>query len=232
MRTLAIGDIHGCSVALHALLDAVAPQPDDVLISLGDVIDRGPDSRGVLDFLIDLYAGGRLVVLRGNHEQMMLDARGLPDAWLMWLACGGRQAVASYPGIVGDTFEPSKIPEAHWKFLDENLLDCCETATHFFVHGNVYFDIPLDEQPWDMLRWEQFNMPLPHVSGKLMVCGHTRQRSGRPYSVGHAVCIDTGVYADDGWLTCLEVEKNRYWQANQRGEVRSDYLDPPLKCPD
>ena len=135
MRTLAIGDIHGCSVALHALLDAVAPQPDDVLISLGDVIDRGPDSRGVLDFLIDLYAGGRLVVLRGNHEQMMLDARGLPDAWLMWLACGGRQAVASYPNIIGDTFEPSKIPEAHWKFLDENLLDCCETATHWRLGG-------------------------------------------------------------------------------------------------
>ena len=57
-----------------------------------------------------------------------------------------------------------------------------------------------------------------------MVCGHTKQRSGRPRNWGHAVCIDTWVYGD-GWLTCLDVRTGRYWQANQAGQTRTDYLD-------
>jgi serine/threonine protein phosphatase 1 len=228
MRTLAIGDIHGCSTALAALLDAVRPAAEDRLVVLGDYVDRGPDSSGVLDRLIALYAEGRLTAaLRGNHEQMMLEARDSRDACRMWLACGGRAAVASYPGYRGDPFELSLIPEAHWAFVEHCCVDYYETDTHFFVHGNAFYDIPLDEQPWEMLRWEQFQLPAPHVSGKVMVCGHTRQRSGRPRYVGHGVCIDTGVYDADGWLTCLDLAAGRYWQANQRGEVRAEELGEP-----
>ena len=72
MRTLAIGDIHGCLTALKALLDFVAPAPDDRLITLGDYVDRGPDSHGVLDLMIDLHTQGRVIALRGNHEEMMI----------------------------------------------------------------------------------------------------------------------------------------------------------------
>jgi serine/threonine protein phosphatase 1 len=75
MRTLAIGDIHGCLAALDDLLAAVAPQPDDLLVFLGDYVDRGPDSRGVLDRLIELCRTHRVVPLRGNHEMMMRYAR-------------------------------------------------------------------------------------------------------------------------------------------------------------
>src|SRR5436305_15152730 len=95
MRTLAIGDIHGCSRALDALLAAVAPRPDDQLITLGDYVDRGPDSRGVLDRLLALHATGRLVALRGNHDYMMLQARAGVDRF-MWLAFGGRPTLESY----------------------------------------------------------------------------------------------------------------------------------------
>ena len=72
MRVLAIGDIHGCSGALDALLSAVAVQPDDTLVTLGDYVDRGPDSRGVLDRLIALCRSRYVVALRGNHDQMMV----------------------------------------------------------------------------------------------------------------------------------------------------------------
>jgi serine/threonine protein phosphatase 1 len=75
-----------------------------------------------------------------------------------------------------------------------------------------------------MLYWEHFRNPPAHVSGKVMVCGHTPQKSGRPRSIGHAICIDTWVYGK-GWLTCLDVESGKYRQANERGETRSDWLE-------
>ena len=72
-RTIAIGDIHGCSAALAALVAAIEPSKDDTVITLGDYIDRGPDSRGVLDQLIALAARCRLIPLLGDHEEMLLD---------------------------------------------------------------------------------------------------------------------------------------------------------------
>ncbi len=89
MRILAIGDIHGCSVALDALLAVVQPQADDLLITIGDYVDRGPDSSGVIQRLLKLQKTHNLVALRGNHEVMMLAARGGPEELAEWLECGG-----------------------------------------------------------------------------------------------------------------------------------------------
>jgi serine/threonine protein phosphatase 1 len=74
-REIAVGDSHGCSKALHALIEAIQPSPEDTIITLGDYIDWGPDSRGVLDQLIALGQRCTLVPLRGNHEEMLLAAR-------------------------------------------------------------------------------------------------------------------------------------------------------------
>ena len=78
-----------------------------------------------------------------------------------------------------------------------------------------------------MLRWEPFNNPPPHQSGKIMVCGHTAQKRGDPLNLGHAICIDTHAWGG-GWLTCLDTSIGRIWQSNEHGEVRkgwaSDYL--------
>jgi serine/threonine protein phosphatase 1 len=228
MRLLAIGDIHGCLKAFDNLLALVAPRPEDQLIVLGDYVDRGPNSAGVLDRLIQLQASGRLIALRGNHEEMMLQARfGLERA--MWLACGGRATLASY-GI--DSYNAGyydQIPEEHWDFLDSACRDYYETEHHFFVHANVFPEVPLDDQPTYMLFWEQL-LPChrePHCSGKIMVCGHTRQLSGLPLNLGHAVCIDTGVYDPQGWLTCLDVVSGHYWQADQVGRKRQGQLPEP-----
>jgi serine/threonine protein phosphatase 1 len=240
MRTLAIGDIHGCLRALDALLAAAAPGPEDQLITLGDYVDRGPDARAVLDRLLELHAGGRLVALLGNHDQMLIEARDRPD--MMWLLVGGRETLRSY-GVPdwrinewlnggGEPVDLStqvrkRVPEAHWKLLLETCVGYHETEHHFFVHANALPDIPMAEQPDYMLYWEKLVEPCTHYTGKIMVCGHTKQRSRRPRHWGKTICIDTGIYEGDGWLTCLEVETGRYWQANQRGEVRDDWLEEP-----
>src|SRR5947209_8595634 len=95
-RILAIGDIHGCSRALDALLAAVAPSADDLIITLGDYVDRGLDSAGVIDRLIRLSTTHSLIALRGNHEEMMLDARRAPEYLHVWKRCGGDTALISY----------------------------------------------------------------------------------------------------------------------------------------
>jgi serine/threonine protein phosphatase 1 len=139
-----------------------------------------------------------------------------------WLDNGGDATLFSYSPL-GDVGTILDVPDEHWAFLD-GCRNWYETDSHFFVHANAYADMPLDEQPDFMLLWEQFNEPLPHQSGKIMVCGHTPQHSGRPKNLGHAVCIDTWAHGR-GWLTCLDVSTGRYWQANEMGETRSDWLE-------
>jgi serine/threonine protein phosphatase 1 len=225
MRTLAIGDVHGCSGALRALLDAVKPTSDDLIVTLGDYVDRGPDSFGVLDQLLHLRRTGRLVALRGNHEEMMLLARESEGKLHDWLDCGGKPTLASYSPL-GDAGRLADVPDEHWDFLENVCIAWHETDTHIFVHANAHPDVPMDEQPGYMLRWEAISRQwsAPHYSGKVMVCGHTQQRSGLPLNLGHAVCIDTWAYGD-GWLTCLDVRSGRVWQANRAERVRTLWLD-------
>ncbi|MBX9626467.1 MAG: metallophosphoesterase [Gemmataceae bacterium] len=88
-RTIAVGDIHGCSAALAAVLDAVAPGPADTVVTLGDHINRGPDTRGVLDQLIALAGRCKLVPRLGNHEEVLLDALRDIGHLRRWLNMGG-----------------------------------------------------------------------------------------------------------------------------------------------
>jgi serine/threonine protein phosphatase 1 len=225
MRTLAIGDIHGCARSLDALLDAVKPCPDDVLVTLGDYVDRGPDSRGVLDRLIPLRAAGRLLPLRGNHDLMMVQARLWEEAAPAWLACGGQTTLASYGATSLKAAELRKVPQAHWDFLEKECVNWYETSSHLFVHASLYPELALGDQPEAVLLWEKLARPVAHISGKILVCGHTRQNSGVPVSWGTTVCIDTGAYVEGGWLTCLEVGEGCYWQANEQGQVRGGWVE-------
>jgi serine/threonine protein phosphatase 1 len=173
-RTIAIGDIHGCSLALDALLDAIEPRPEDIIVTLGDYINRGPDTKGVLDRLIDLGRRYRLVPVLGNHDQKLLEARtGLHPT--TWLGMGGIATLDSY----GPGRDIALIPDEHFEFL-EGCLDFHETDTHIFVHANYFPDIPMAEQPVGMLRWESLRdmTPGPHNSGKTVIVGHTSQKDG------------------------------------------------------
>ncbi|MHC4399005.1 MAG: metallophosphoesterase family protein [Planctomycetota bacterium] len=223
MRTLAIGDIHGCYTALTTLERCVPIGPDDRVVGLGDYVDRGPSTRAVLDWLIARKGQGSLVPLRGNHELMMCAAREDPKHCQEWLAYGGGAALRSYSPF-GDAGKIVDVPEGHWQFMERLCLPYFETDTHFFVHANAFSSVPLGDQPAWMLYWEPFNDPPPHESGKIMICGHTPQTTGVPRSIGHAVCIDTKAHAG-GWLTCLNVENGDYWQARETGETRRGRIE-------
>ncbi|HEX5104800.1 MAG TPA: metallophosphoesterase, partial [Pirellulaceae bacterium] len=181
-RTIAIGDIHGCSEALRVVLSAIEPQETDTIVPLGDYIDRGPDSRGAIEQLLTLEKQCRVVPLLGNHELMLIDALQNPYAVGPWRDCGGDATLASYGGSL------LKIPGSHLEFI-RRCRRYYETATHFFIHANYQYDLPLDEQPDYLAYWEHIYVhlplwanrsrisPQPHENGKIAVVGHTSQKN-------------------------------------------------------
>lgn len=212
MRIIAIGDVHGCSKALAALIAAINPTKDDILVPLGDFIDYGPDSRGVLDQLIALQERCRLVPLFGNHEEMLLLATQEKDTLEAWLSCGGRATLRSYASL-------DAIPDSHIKFM----LGCrlfYETDRHIFVHANYVPNLPMEQQSAYM-RWEflEPEPPGPHCSGKTVIVGHTPQRSGEILDVVHLACIDTNCIGGK-WLTAIDVNSGQVWHANKYGRLR------------
>ena len=212
-RILAIGDIHGCSVSLALLLKTVRIQSADIVVVLGDLIDRGPDSCGVIEQLLELSHTVRVIGIFGNHEEMLLQSveRGTPR--LLWLGSGARATLDSYGGHL------TGVPDSHLAFL-RSFVDYWETETHIFVHGNAAADEPVDGQSSSYLRWAEFNgSERPHCSGKTIVCGHTGQERGLPAHVPGYVCIDTQACCGQ-WLTCLDVDHSVFWQASESGEIR------------
>src|ERR1043166_3548368 len=223
MRTLAIGDIHGCFNALSVLVQIVKPTPDDLLVFLGDYIDRGLGTKAVIDFLIGLSRRVPCVFIRGNHDLVMLQARSDAMRFRGWQAIGGFATLLSYEAELEDDWA-SVIPASHWEVLGTTV-GIHETDREIFVHGCVDPDLPMDEQEDMVLLWELFDQIRPHKSGKRVVCGHTHQLSGEIDDRGFATCIDTGAYARGGWLTCLETQSGQYWKANESGDVREGELN-------
>jgi Calcineurin-like phosphoesterase len=225
-RTIAIGDIHGCAFALETLLGVVDPTADDTVVMLGDAIDRGPDSRNVLDQLLELQTTSKLISILGNHEQMLLDAVDGLIPLQEWLVHGGAETLDSY----GKNFTMRSLDPRHVAFL-QTWGDVYETADHFFVHGNYLADQPLDAQPWEELRWESLRVrvPGPHTSGKIAIVGHTSNKQGRIVNLGHLVCLDTYCHGG-GWLTALEPTTGHVWQTDQHRRVREVKLPPVQKA--
>lgn len=214
-RVIAIGDIHGCAAALEGMLQLIQPQSSDTIVVLGDCIDRGPNSRGVIEKLLTLADDCHLVTLLGNHEEMLLSAVDRPGSAWMWLECGGRETLASY-----SVDAASELPREHLLFI-RTWGDCYETATHFFAHGNYDPRTPLDRQEWGYQRWQSLRDVLParHLSGKIAVVGHTSQKYGEVMDVGHLICIDTHCCGGK-WLTALDVQAGTYWQVGPNGQPR------------
>jgi len=217
-RTIAVGDIHGCLAALNALLEAIQPTEEDTIVTVGDYVDRGPDSRGVLDRLLQLEETTNLVALMGNHEEMLNAVLRREMEPYSWLNHGGVETMESY-GFSGDL---GCVPKSHRDFLDR-MGDYYENETHFVVHANYDPDLPLSEQPSDLLRWVKITnvLPGPHFSGKKAIVGHTHDRQGEIYQIPHLTCIDTYCYGGR-WLTAMELETGKIWQANPNGSMRDN----------
>jgi serine/threonine protein phosphatase 1 len=212
-RTIAIGDTHGHARALHGLLGAIRPTADDTIVMLGDYIDCGPDSRGVIELILELGKSCHVVSLLGNHEEMLLDVLdGLEDDDFWRTVAGGEATLLSYGCKRVDQIDPR-----HLEFIHSCDL-WYESENHFFVHASYDETLPLADQPREVLVWERIrdSQPGPHRSGKMAVMGHTAQKDGRVLRLPHLLCIDTYLYGG-GCLTAYDVDADRFLQVNEAG---------------
>ena len=215
-RLIAIGDVHGCIHALDALLTAIAPMPSDQIVFLGDLIDQGRDTAAVLDRVIELKSRCRVVVIQGNHEEILLNVSDSVEALRSWENCGGVSTLNSYHFGGGLEF----IPPSHWALLSE-CVPYFETESFIFTHANYDPTTPMNLQPPYELRWALFDpqQMKPHQSGKKVFVGHTEQADCEIRDLGFAACLDTACWRY-GWLTAVEVNSGKIWQASRWGVLR------------
>lgn len=221
-KTFAIGDIHGCYNALDAVVRQARPAPEDTIVFLGDYVDRGTDSRLVLDWVIRESKTRSIVPLRGNHEIMMMESRDSSSMFDCWLFCGGRKTLGSY-GWSGEKNWWKLIPEDHWSFLEQTH-PWMESDDFILVHATAVPHLDMGEHSDQQLYWDKCHDLPQHQSGRRVVIGHTRQTSGLPRQWEGGVCIDTAAVGGH-WLTCLGIESGEYWQASEEGGTRSGTLD-------
>jgi len=216
-RLFAIGDIHGCNIALRALIEAIEPRLDDTIVVLGDVIDWGPDSRDCVQQLIDLAGRCQFVLVRGNHEEMMYVALESQSELRYWLNFGGDETLKSYPYRGGDEI----IDREHVRFLKTRALDYYETDEFIFVHASYDPNKPMSQQSNTTLQWEHAHpeQMRPHFSGKPVIAGHTPQTSGEPLDLVFLKLIDTDC-SREGWLTALNVRNGDLIQADKDGKLK------------
>lgn len=213
-RVYAIGDIHGCDVQLadlHAIIaEDLARRPVDepVLLHIGDYVDRGADTAGVLRRLIagSPIEAAQVVNLVGNHDETMLHAlSGDRPAATDWLFTGGRPALESY-GIDPDSPReswPERVPPEHLEFLRGLTLSHREGG-YFFVHAGVRPGVALEQQQReDLLRMRQPFLYSEMSFGAVVVHGHTPVKE--PVVRHNRIAIDTGAVFG-GKMTCLVLE--------------------------
>jgi serine/threonine protein phosphatase 1 len=232
-RVYAIGDVHGRFDLLQDLIgriekDNAARSPTDVyVVMLGDLIDRGPQSREIIDyFLKGPPAFAQWHYIMGNHEEMLLKLIDKPDSSLMpqFLRFGGRETFESYgaPQRVLDTPDlytpdtlPAYVPEPHRSFI-RRMEDGILVGDYFFTHAGIRPGVALDAQEAQDLRWIRkgfLDSEADH--GMVVVHGHTvlEEVEVRPNRIG----IDTGAYAS-GRLTALGLEGEERWFIQTEGE--------------
>nr|WP_294554055.1 metallophosphoesterase [uncultured Rhodopila sp.] len=229
-RIYAVGDIHGCArqlASLHALIRADLvrrPIGGALLLHIGDLVDRGPDTAGVIARLAggSPVAGTEMINILGNHESTMLEAlSGDKAAATDWLFGGGRAALESY-GI--DPESPpeqwaERIPVSHRGFL-RGLPLMYREGGYAFVHAGVRPGIPLAEQCCDdLLRSRQPFLYSEADFGAVIVHGHTPVTA--PVVRHNRIAIDTGAVFG-GKLTCLVLEADRL------GFLQADPVDAPV----
>jgi serine/threonine protein phosphatase 1 len=217
MKSFVIGDIHGCERELRYLIDGLPLSKGDRLVFLGDYIDRGPDSSGVVSFLIELPSQLRsveFIFLKGNHEDMFLSFLGIAGSHAdMFLINGGKATLASY-GI--ETDKPSAqdvfpvLPHEH-KVFYQNLRPYYLMDPFLCVHAGIDPEKSLDEQTDEERLWIRNKFIFAaHRLPYTVLFGHTPQHSvfyDLPYKVG----LDTGlVYGN--MLTCLDVDEKVLYQ--------------------
>lgn len=231
--TYAIGDVHGRYDLMQQILKQIradaAEQPHRIIF-LGDYVDRGPDSRKVVEAVMEMVNSCQpdreIIALTGNHEQMMLDAvsDGSGHSAVHWLKNGGVATMQSY-GL--DYWDLHKLPMDHLKFLHA-LPRTVDNGVHFFCHAGVNPNFPLDQQDEEEIIWirDKF-LNSDKDFGRIIVHGHTIFEA--PQQLHNRLSIDTGAY-HTGNLTAVALDpanpEPRFIQATTR--QLSDDFDPDL----
>jgi serine/threonine protein phosphatase 1 len=207
-RIFVIGDVHGCYERLGILLKKVHPKEDDVLLFLGDYIDRGENSKKVVDKVISLESQYNTITLLGNHEKMLLDVLQKKLSIDIWLFNGGGATLLSY-NIKTYNVSPNLFPPEHIQFF-KNLALYYETDKYIFVHAGLKPNIALKEQSIDDLVWIRDEFIYSDCDfGKIVIFGHTPL--AEPLFMKNKIGIDTGaVYG--GKLTCLVLPEQQIVQ--------------------
>jgi serine/threonine protein phosphatase 1 len=232
VRFYAVGDIHGCAAQLDNLHAKIAADADSFagekrIVYLGDYVDRGPDSRGVIDRLLgNGPAGFGVHCIKGNHEAALLDFLADSQTYRAWRSYGAPETLMSYgvrPPLFDspDAFEAARvalagaIPRTHLDFL-RTLALTYEAGDYLFVHAGIRPGLDIESQSEADLLWirEDF-LGCSATHGKIVVHGHTPVSN--PVRLSNRIAVDTGVYAT-GILTCavLEGESCRFLQAGRR----------------
>lgn len=209
-KFVAIGDIHGCVQSMKALLKKLEPYTDRTIIFIGDYIDRGPASRQVVDYLIEFQKKHDCIILRGNHEQMLLDAFNTNDTRL-WLYNGGDTTLRSYNDeLTGIPFEHHQFYQATKLFLD--------TDKYFFVHAGLPPAMTIRQcldkpEIQDNFLWERSHLSTSKNKWeKTVVFGHTPNPD--PIVKPNMIGIDTGcVYTGNpglGKLTAVLLPEQEF----------------------
>jgi serine/threonine protein phosphatase 1 len=202
-HTFAVGDIHGELGLLSKLIDKLSPGPADRLVLLGDYIDRGEESRGVIDYLLGLSRRCECLFLMGNHEDMMLDylenacARYGP---LTWLLNGGTSTLDSY-GAVDAADLRQMMPSAHLDFF-HGLLERFEDERYIYVHAGLAPEPELESRFGTHLWIRESFIFSTKSFGKKVVFAHTPQPA--PLIMANKIGLDTGAFYT-GVLTALEL---------------------------
>jgi serine/threonine protein phosphatase 1 len=204
-RTYAIGDLHGRLDLLRAAVETIAKHVGDRtfrVIFLGDYVDRGPDSRGVLEFLIDLQRRWPVVCLKGNHEELMIQAVTEPGGRRLerWLEYGGDQTLKSY-GLAKDDDLAAGVPSEHIRWMS-SLPRTTGDRHRIYVHAGLAPGTPVHRQNDETCLWirERFLLGRPGDFEAHIVHGHTPVWEGKPDPaepelLEHRTNLDTGAFA-------------------------------------
>lgn len=220
-RKFAIGDIHGCFNKLEMLIENISPTKNDTLIFLGDYIDRGPKSKEVVDYVIELSKNTNCIFLTGNHEQMMLDYISNPkdqNAKDLWLYNGGFETCRSYVDskynrLSGSDEYVELLKQAikpHINFYND-LLFYHEDDKYIYVHAGVRKGIPMEQQSQEDMIWiRQEFIFLDTRLPKKVIFGHSIYE--KPLIQYDKIGIDTGSFKRYGKLTAIKLPEETFIQ--------------------